>query len=39
MSKAMFAIAVLLVAAAGPATGHTERTFPLVDWSIDSTGD
>ena len=38
MSKPMFAAAALLLAAAGPATGHTESAFPLVDWSIERSG-
>lgn len=38
MSKAMLAAAVMLLAAAGPATGHPESAFPLVDWSIDRMG-
>ncbi len=37
MSKAMLAAAVLLAAAAGPATSHTVSAFPLIDWSIDRT--
>jgi hypothetical protein len=34
----MLAAAVMLIAAAGPAAGHTESAFPLIDWSIDGTG-
>ncbi len=36
MSKAMLAASVLMLAVAGPAAGHPDSAFPLIDWSIDA---